>query len=62
MRSFDSFHALSFDVEIERDLSLEFKKKLLSTKNKELTCITERRNVYQFISTGAPNENIVQSH
>ena len=37
MPNFNSFRALSFHVEIERDLRLEFEKKLLTTNNKELT-------------------------
>lgn len=36
MPNFNSFRALSFHVEIEGDLRLEFEKKLLSTNNKSL--------------------------
>lgn len=41
MPNFNSFRALSFHVEIERDRRLEFEKKLLTTNNKELTCILQ---------------------
>lgn len=41
MPNFNSFRALSFHVEIERGLRLEFEKKLLTTNNKELTCILQ---------------------
>ena len=38
MPNFNSFRALSFHVETEHDLRLEFEKKLLTTNNKELSC------------------------